>query len=104
MVKGLKTIFHQMQCKVIIFQDQSEIERLQKLNNTYKRLYVASIAHDIRTPLNGIIGMLDMMSDIKTTSKAVVYVSVAKSACKLLLYLTYDITDYSQLEDKRSIG
>lgn len=98
LVKGIVSVFHRLKCKVLILQDQSEIERLQKLNETYQRLYVASIAHDIRTPLNGIIGMLDMMSDVQTTSKTGLYIAVAKSACKLLLYLTYNITDYSQLE------
>ena len=97
-IKGLKATFHETQCKVLIFQDQTEEEKSQKLNDKYQRLYIASIAHDIRTPLNGIIGMLDMMSDVKDTYETPVYVSVAKSACKLLLYLTYNITDYSQLE------
>eukprot|EP00826_Nyctotherus_ovalis_P035434 TRINITY_DN3044_c0_g2_i6.p1 TRINITY_DN3044_c0_g2~~TRINITY_DN3044_c0_g2_i6.p1 ORF type:complete len:483 (+),score=77.25 TRINITY_DN3044_c0_g2_i6:587-2035(+) len=101
MVKGLTTIFHRLRCRMLVFQDQTEVERLQKLKDTYQRLYVASIAHDIRTPLNGIIGMLDIMSDVEMGVKMETYVSVARSACKMLLYLTYNITDYSQLEAKK---
>ncbi len=83
---------------VIILQDQTSFEELQRLDEKYQRLYLASVVHDIRTPINGILGMLEVMEarisdkDIKT------YISVAKNSAYLLLFYTYDITDYSQIE------
>lgn len=98
LLKLTETIFQSTKCRVIILQDVTKYEKLEKYNETYKKMYVASIAHDIRTPLNGIIGMLDMMDDSGKTEEEKLYISVAKNTSKLLLFLTYDITDYSQMK------
>eukprot|EP01022_Parablepharisma_sp_SALTPOND_P007971 TRINITY_DN135000_c0_g1_i1.p1 TRINITY_DN135000_c0_g1~~TRINITY_DN135000_c0_g1_i1.p1 ORF type:complete len:668 (-),score=90.14 TRINITY_DN135000_c0_g1_i1:95-2098(-) len=100
-IKGLKTIFRSKKCKALVMQDQTAYERLAKLEEKYQKIYVASVVHDIRTPLNGIVGMLDMLDIGPLDKDQKIYLSVAKKTCTLLLYLTYDITDYSQLEAKR---
>ncbi len=97
-IKMLKTKFQGKSCKAIILQDLSAYDKLARLDEKYQKLYVASIVHDIRTPLNGIMGMLDMLRDSPKIEDGKIYLSVATDACKLLLFLTYDITDYSQLE------
>eukprot|EP01022_Parablepharisma_sp_SALTPOND_P002698 TRINITY_DN110_c0_g2_i1.p2 TRINITY_DN110_c0_g2~~TRINITY_DN110_c0_g2_i1.p2 ORF type:complete len:322 (-),score=41.76 TRINITY_DN110_c0_g2_i1:1710-2675(-) len=83
----------------IILQDQSSFEKLKKLEEKYQRLYLASVVHDIRTPLNGILGMLDIINEIAGNSPEVKkYINVARGSANLLLFLTYDITDLSQIE------
>ena len=103
-VRIVSTKFQTKKCKALILQDQTDFERLRLLDEKYKKLYVATIAHDIRTPLNGIIGMLDMMDDIKKSKEGEMFLSVAKKTSKLLLFLTYDITDFSQLEANRFVA
>ncbi len=100
-IKQLKLHFQSRKCKAIILQDQSAYEKLGKLDEKYQKLYVASIVHDIRTPLNGIVGMIEMLSSFQHTPEEEIYLNVARKTCKLLLFLTYDITDYSQLEANR---
>lgn len=97
-IRGLKAQYHGTNCRALVLLDQSAYERLNLLDEKYQKLYVASIVHDIRTPLNGITGMLDMLETYDKGEEETLYLSVAKRTCKLLLYLTYDITDYSQLE------
>eukprot|EP01022_Parablepharisma_sp_SALTPOND_P028805 TRINITY_DN71772_c1_g1_i1.p1 TRINITY_DN71772_c1_g1~~TRINITY_DN71772_c1_g1_i1.p1 ORF type:complete len:729 (-),score=75.62 TRINITY_DN71772_c1_g1_i1:423-2609(-) len=97
-IQGIETLFQATPCKALIMQDQSAFEKLTKLDEKYQKLYVASIVHDIRTPLNGIIGMLEMIDSSTKSPEKKTFISVAKKTCKLLLFLTYDITDYSQLE------
>eukprot|EP01022_Parablepharisma_sp_SALTPOND_P018661 TRINITY_DN3085_c0_g1_i4.p1 TRINITY_DN3085_c0_g1~~TRINITY_DN3085_c0_g1_i4.p1 ORF type:complete len:563 (+),score=60.44 TRINITY_DN3085_c0_g1_i4:1464-3152(+) len=97
-VKLLKTKFQGKGRKTIILQDVSAYHKLVQLDEKYQKLYVASIVHDIRTPLNGIMGMLEMLKGTHKTKEEEVYLSVAMKTCKLLLFLTHDITDYSQLE------
>ena len=48
----------------IIFQDQTSIIELKALDEKYQRIYLASVVHDIRTPLNGILGMLEMVEQL----------------------------------------
>jgi len=98
-VKSLKVNFRSMDCRVLILIDQSSFERLIKMDEKYQKLYLASIVHDIRTPLHGILGMLELMSG--RTQEEAQYLSVAKKTCKLMMFLTYDITDYSMLETKK---
>eukprot|EP01022_Parablepharisma_sp_SALTPOND_P025980 TRINITY_DN613_c0_g1_i4.p3 TRINITY_DN613_c0_g1~~TRINITY_DN613_c0_g1_i4.p3 ORF type:complete len:565 (-),score=53.82 TRINITY_DN613_c0_g1_i4:8023-9717(-) len=82
----------------IILQDQTSFEELKKLDEKYQRLYLASVVHDIRTPLNGILGMLDLIEQWALDEEKKVHIEVARCSAKLLLFLTYDITDYSQIE------
>ncbi len=97
----LRVHFQARKCKAIILQDQSAYERLSRLDEKYQKLYVASIVHDIRTPLNGVMGMLEMLDTFTRSTEEGLYLAVAQKTCKLLLFLTYDITDYSQLEASR---
>eukprot|EP01022_Parablepharisma_sp_SALTPOND_P025979 TRINITY_DN613_c0_g1_i3.p3 TRINITY_DN613_c0_g1~~TRINITY_DN613_c0_g1_i3.p3 ORF type:complete len:575 (-),score=51.54 TRINITY_DN613_c0_g1_i3:8023-9747(-) len=82
----------------IMLQDQTSFEELKQLDEKYQRLYLASVVHDIRTPLNGILGMLDIIDQYELKEEIKSYIGVARCSAKLLLYLTYDITDYSQIE------
>eukprot|EP01022_Parablepharisma_sp_SALTPOND_P028597 TRINITY_DN71219_c0_g1_i1.p1 TRINITY_DN71219_c0_g1~~TRINITY_DN71219_c0_g1_i1.p1 ORF type:complete len:427 (-),score=39.65 TRINITY_DN71219_c0_g1_i1:452-1732(-) len=100
-IKGLRGIFRMINCKVLVIQDQTPLENLAKLDEKYQKLYLASIVHDIRTPLNAIIGMLEMMNEKETSDENQNYISVAKRTCKLMLFLTHDITDYSLLESNK---
>ena len=97
-IKLLKTKFQGKSCKTVILQDVTAFDKLVKLDEKYQKLYVASIVHDIRTPLNGIMGMLEMLRGEHNPEDEKLYLSVAMMTCKLLLFLTHDITDYSQME------
>ncbi len=93
--------FQSLPSTAIILQDQTPFEQLKRLDEKYQRLYLASVVHDIRTPLNGILGMLDVIEQTcgRSVQESIAqYISVARCSAKLLLFLTYDITDFSQIE------
>ncbi|MDR3548919.1 MAG: HAMP domain-containing sensor histidine kinase [Candidatus Pacebacteria bacterium] len=100
-IRFLKLKFQGRTCKALILQDFSAYDKLNTLDDKYQKLYVASIVHDIRTPLNSIMGMLEMLNDANKLPNEKLYLAVAIRACKLLLFLTNDITDYSQLEAQK---
>lgn len=103
-VKSIYTIsyssltFKSLPTTAIILNDQTSYIELKQIDEKYQRIYLASVVHDIRTPLNGILGMLDMIEEFVIDEKILNFVSVARNSAKVLLYLTYDITDYSQIE------
>jgi signal transduction histidine kinase len=100
-VYALKTLtvnFQDKTCKTIILEDQTAYDQLAKLDERFQRLYVASIIHDVRTPLDGIIGMLDMLNLTQCSPEQEQYLSVARNSCTLILFLTHDIKDYSELD------
>lgn len=82
----------------IILQDQTVYEQLKQEQEKHQRVYLASVVHDIRTPLNGILGMMEMIEEVNENSAVANYIKAARGSAKLLLFLTYDITDFSQIE------
>lgn len=97
-VKLIKAKLQGRDCKVIILHDETTYQKLTQLESKYHKMYVATIVHDIRTPLNGIIGMIDLLDESIATEPYKTYLSLAKTTCRQLVFLTYDITDFSQME------
>eukprot|EP00826_Nyctotherus_ovalis_P057539 TRINITY_DN7875_c0_g1_i1.p1 TRINITY_DN7875_c0_g1~~TRINITY_DN7875_c0_g1_i1.p1 ORF type:complete len:755 (+),score=212.76 TRINITY_DN7875_c0_g1_i1:77-2341(+) len=97
-VRGLKGTFKQLDCKILILEDQTSLYNLSKVEKKYQKLYLTSVVHDIRTPLNGIFGMLEMVNMEKFEAESKAYIDTAKRLCKLMLFVTCDIIDFTQLE------
>eukprot|EP00826_Nyctotherus_ovalis_P039419 TRINITY_DN3791_c0_g2_i4.p1 TRINITY_DN3791_c0_g2~~TRINITY_DN3791_c0_g2_i4.p1 ORF type:complete len:408 (+),score=130.12 TRINITY_DN3791_c0_g2_i4:1166-2389(+) len=97
-VKGLRLSLRSQESEVFLLEDQTAFDELTKLENKYQKLYVASIVHDIRSPLNGVMGMIEKIDSLTQDPKITSCVDIARKTCQLLLFLTYDITDFSQLE------
>jgi len=90
--------FQEANATIILLEDQTSYEALKTLDDKYKRLYLASIVHDIRTPINGILGMLEAIEPYAHEEDVKTYINVARNSAYLLLFYTFDITDYSQIE------
>ncbi|PJN50949.1 Autoinducer 2 sensor kinase/phosphatase LuxQ [Paenibacillus sp. GM1FR] len=63
-----------------------------------KIAFIAGISHDFRTPLNGILGMAEMLKLSPLSEEQENSVSVIQDAAKLLLKLIQDLLDLSKLE------
>ncbi|MEA2039394.1 MAG: response regulator [Thermodesulfobacteriota bacterium] len=72
-------------------------EAAEKANQA-KSLFLANMSHDIRTPMNGIIGMTDLCLDTKVTDEQKEYLGMVKSSADSLLSLLNDILDFSKIE------
>jgi len=63
-----------------------------------KSTFIAGISHDFRTPLNGILGMAEMLKLSPLSEEQDHSVSVIQDAARLLLKLIQDLLDVSKLE------
>ena len=72
-------------------------ESAEKANRA-KSLFLANMSHDIRTPMNGIIGMTDLCLETDLTGEQGEYLSMVKSSADSLLSLLNDILDFSKME------
>ncbi|WP_340016599.1 ATP-binding protein [Paenibacillus sp. FSL K6-1318] len=63
-----------------------------------KSAFIAGISHDFRTPLNGILGMAEMLKLSPLSEEQENSVSVIQDAARLLLKLIQDLLDVSKLE------
>ncbi|WP_408070525.1 DegV family protein [Butyrivibrio sp. JL13D10] len=99
-VSGLLTI-------MILFQNQiyksenklieQQKEEIEKLGQARSRFF-SSVSHEIRTPIDSILGFNEVILRNATTDEVAESASNIKSASKMLLSLMNDVLDMSKLE------
>ena len=63
-----------------------------------KSLFLATMTHELRTPMNGAIGMLQLLAGTDLNSEQKDYLDIARSSSEHLLEIVNDILDYSKIE------
>lgn len=66
--------------------------------NQAKSDFLATMSHEVRTPLNGILGMVTLLISTNMTLEQRRYAESLRSAGNVLLTLVNDILDFSKLE------
>ncbi len=66
--------------------------------NMAKGEFLATMSHEMRTPLNGIIPLLEILRDTKLEVDQREYLNTAYSSARHLLRIIDDILDYSKIE------
>jgi len=61
------------------------------------KLLIAHVSHELRMPLNGIVGFTDLLKESKLTKEQLMYVNAIDSASNLLMDITGELTEYSVL-------
>ena len=79
-------------------EDQLETE---KLANEAKSRFLSNISHEIRTPINAILGFDEMILRESASKEILHYALDIKSSGKTLLALINDILDFSKIEAGR---
>jgi signal transduction histidine kinase/ActR/RegA family two-component response regulator len=66
-----------------------------------KSEFVANISHEMRTPLNGVIGFIHLALQQPASPEVTEYLRIAQLSAKGLLNLINDILDFSKMESGR---
>jgi len=66
--------------------------------NRAKSEFLANISHEVRTPLNGIIGMVQLALESELTPEQRQCLELAASSADLLLSIINDLLDFSKIE------
>jgi PAS domain S-box-containing protein len=69
--------------------------------NRAKSRFLAMVSHEVRTPLNGILGMADLLLDTPLTPEQTTYATAVKASGDALLSLIEEILDFSKIESGR---
>jgi signal transduction histidine kinase/ActR/RegA family two-component response regulator len=69
--------------------------------NQAKSAFVATISHELRTPMNGILGMIGLLLDTRLTRKQTHFAETVRNSADALLEIINDILDFSKMEAGR---
>jgi two-component system sensor histidine kinase RpfC len=66
--------------------------------NLAKRRFISVVSHEMRTPLNAIIGMADLMRDTSLNREQADMLQTLRSSSRMMLGLVEDVLDFSKIE------
>ena len=66
--------------------------------NQAKRRFISVVSHEMRTPLNAIIGMADLLRDTALTREQADMLQTLRSSSRVMLGLVDDVLDFSKIE------
>jgi two-component system sensor histidine kinase RpfC len=71
--------------------------------NQAKRRFISVVSHEMRTPLNAIIGMTDLLDESDLSAEQSDMVRTVTTASRALLRLVEDVLDFSKIEAGRLV-
>ena len=82
---------------------QLEVARDKAVENArIKSEFAANVTHELRTPMNAVLGMLDLLDGSELNSRQHEYVAIAKHSAESLLILIDDILDFSKTDANKT--
>lgn len=64
-------------------------------------MIVSKIIHDIKNPINGIMGFLQLLEDTTLNNQQLEYVNYIKECADLILTITNNLLDLAKLESNK---
>lgn len=104
--KSIPVIFRGTDCTMEILIDVTMLESARKHEakaNVAKSEFLARMSYEILTPLNGIIGMTDIISRYNLSPEVIDIVHLLRRSTELLLNIVSDILDFSKIESGKMI-
>jgi PAS domain S-box-containing protein len=94
----LQRVGRDITARIAAEQDLVEARARAESANEAKSRFLATVSHEFRTPLNGILGMSDLLGDTGLDPEQATYVRALRTSGEALLGLVDDILDFAKVE------
>ena len=82
-------------------RDALEARRKAEAASEAKSRFLATVSHEVRTPLNGILGIAELLADTPLDREQLAYVEAVRTSGGALATLIDEILDFSRIEAGR---
>jgi two-component system sensor histidine kinase/response regulator len=92
---------NEYQGMIVLLKEEKEVSETEQKNDsasTAKDEFLANISHELRTPMNGILGMADLALGTNLNPEQLEFVKGIKSSAESMMRLVNDILDFSKVE------
>jgi PAS domain S-box-containing protein len=93
---------------IAVLNDATELQRQEEAlrkekeraeaGDKAKGVFLATMSHEVRTPLNGMVGFTNLLLDTPLSAEQREYVQTIRTSSEALVQLTGDIMDYTRIE------
>jgi len=86
------------------FADMQDLERSERERKLVEEraearaLFLASVSHEVRTPMHGILGTLELLSNTKPNNDQQALIKICHDSASYLLSIIDDILDFSKID------
>ncbi len=81
-----------------LYRDLARARREIRKAGSIKDEFIAHMSHEMRTPLNGIIGVTSLLQQTELSTEQIWYVDMINQSSESLLNLVSEVLDYARLE------
>jgi CheY-like chemotaxis protein/nitrogen-specific signal transduction histidine kinase len=97
-LRALRLRFEEVSDQNWALRDEAEARDHAEAASRAKSRFLAAMSHEMRTPLNGILGMTDLLIDTPLTPEQGTYAHAVQASGRTLLALIEDLLDFSKIE------
>jgi PAS domain S-box-containing protein len=95
-------VVHDITNDINIKNDLLRSKEKAEKNDDIKSMFVASVSHEIRSPLHCIINMIDLLKmNCALQTKEIEYIDILSNSCELLMSIINNILDFSKIEKEQ---
>ncbi|MGL5757296.1 two component system sensor kinase [Plesiomonas sp.] len=76
----------------------AEAKQYAELANQRKSHHLTNISHEVRTPLNGVMGAIELLTHTTVTDEQTSLIDTAKNCTQSLLHIINNLLDFSSIE------
>ncbi len=101
LISARQELEHQTASLTRLARDLNQQRRIAEAANEAKTTFLATVSHEVRTPLNGVIGMLNLLVDGELGNEQRKQAHIALTSADDMLTILNDILDVTKLEAGR---